>query len=161
MNQRTHLIVHIGVESRQKVDLPIEKFITYIVVMSSSQASSSHSSIRAEAFSVRLVTFFTSTQNGKLAECPSSARLAPELFQFSLARAGKFQLITNILFKTDQKSGQINGTRSWITDFKQHARPITDFANLTNERTKHNKVSLLGVDSLWGDCTFIPADWGS
>jgi hypothetical protein len=22
-------------------------------------------------------------------------------------------------------------------------------------------VSLLGVDSLWGDCTFIPADWGS
>ena len=22
------------------------------------------------------------------------------------------------------------------------------------------KVSLLGVDSLWGDCTFIPADWG-
>ena len=24
-----------------------------------------------------------------------------------------------------------------------------------------SKVSLLGVDSLWGDCTFIPADWGS
>ena len=23
------------------------------------------------------------------------------------------------------------------------------------------KVSLLEVDSLWGDCTFIPADWGS
>ena len=23
------------------------------------------------------------------------------------------------------------------------------------------KVSLLGVDSLWGDCAFIPADWGS
>ena len=23
------------------------------------------------------------------------------------------------------------------------------------------KVSLLGFDSLWGDCTFIPADWGS
>ena len=23
------------------------------------------------------------------------------------------------------------------------------------------KVSLLGVDSLWGDCTFIPADWSS
>ena len=23
------------------------------------------------------------------------------------------------------------------------------------------KVSLLGVDSLWGDCMFIPADWGS
>ena len=24
-----------------------------------------------------------------------------------------------------------------------------------------NKVSLLEVDSLWGDETFIPADWGS
>ena len=23
------------------------------------------------------------------------------------------------------------------------------------------KVSLLGVDSLWGECTFIPVDWGS
>ena len=23
------------------------------------------------------------------------------------------------------------------------------------------KVSLLGVDALWDDCTFIPADWGS
>ena len=25
----------------------------------------------------------------------------------------------------------------------------------------HPKVSLLGVDSLWDVCTFIPADWGS
>jgi hypothetical protein len=25
----------------------------------------------------------------------------------------------------------------------------------------HTKVSLLGVDSLWGDCTFILADWES
>ena len=23
-----------------------------------------------------------------------------------------------------------------------------------------SKVSLLGVDALWGDCKFIPADWG-
>ena len=23
------------------------------------------------------------------------------------------------------------------------------------------KVSLIGVDLLWGDCTFIPANWGS
>ena len=23
------------------------------------------------------------------------------------------------------------------------------------------QVSLLGVDALWGDCTFIPADWRS
>ena len=29
------------------------------------------------------------------------------------------------------------------------------------EQKASAKVSLLGVDSLWGDCTFIPADWGS
>ena len=23
------------------------------------------------------------------------------------------------------------------------------------------RVSVLGVESLWGDCRFIPADWGS
>ena len=27
--------------------------------------------------------------------------------------------------------------------------------------SRFNKVSLLEVDSLWGDCMFIPADWGS
>ena len=29
------------------------------------------------------------------------------------------------------------------------------------QTTDLRKVSLLGVDSLWGDCKFIPADWGS
>jgi hypothetical protein len=33
--------------------------------------------------------------------------------------------------------------------------------NRANRRTITLKVSPLGVDSLWGDCTFIPADWGS
>ena len=27
--------------------------------------------------------------------------------------------------------------------------------------TIQGKVSLLGVESLWGVCTFIPVDWGS
>ena len=29
------------------------------------------------------------------------------------------------------------------------------------KRTLKFKVSLLGVESLWGDCRFYPADWGS
>ena len=39
--------------------------------------------------------------------------------------------------------------------------------NVTNKlrtslgRVRYAKVSLLGVESLWGDCTFIPVDWGS
>ena len=32
---------------------------------------------------------------------------------------------------------------------------------LFNDFLVASQVSLLGVDSLWGDCTFIPADWGS
>ena len=30
-----------------------------------------------------------------------------------------------------------------------------------NQETGRSNVSLLGVDSLWGNCTFIQADWGS
>ena len=30
----------------------------------------------------------------------------------------------------------------------------------TVKNTDSGKVSLLGVDSLWGDCTYIPADLG-
>ena len=26
---------------------------------------------------------------------------------------------------------------------------------------KFHRVSVQGVESLWGDCRFIPADWGS
>ena len=28
-------------------------------------------------------------------------------------------------------------------------------------RTNQGRVSVQGVKSLWGDCRFIPADWGS
>ena len=27
--------------------------------------------------------------------------------------------------------------------------------------SRNTKVSIQGVESLWGDCRFIPADWGS
>ena len=27
--------------------------------------------------------------------------------------------------------------------------------------TSYTRVSVQGVESLWGDCRFIPADWGS
>ena len=40
--------------------------------------------------------------------------------------------------------------------------PSNSFA-MTNQISNPNhlgKVSLLGVDSPWGDCTFIPSDWG-
>ena len=29
------------------------------------------------------------------------------------------------------------------------------------KKSKLGRVSVQGVESLWGDCRFIPADWGS
>ena len=37
----------------------------------------------------------------------------------------------------------------------------TEKHQITGEDMAQSKNSLLGFDSLWGDCTFIPADWGS
>ena len=37
----------------------------------------------------------------------------------------------------------------------------SDLGNYGESGTLPSKVSLLEVDLLWGDCTFIPADWGS
>ena len=37
---------------------------------------------------------------------------------------------------------------------------VQDIFVQARHETMYIKVSLLGVDSLWGDCTFIPADWG-
>ena len=52
----------------------------------------------------------------------------------------------------------MNNTRHTIRHKKQFI--IEDITHQGQLRDTA-KVSLLGVDSLWGDCTFIPADWGS
>ena len=62
----------------------------------------------------------------------------------------------------------INETDTTLRVYKDY---ITDLATLQLQLvsvqfaretfTANFKVSLLEVDSLWGDCTFIPADWGS
>jgi hypothetical protein len=38
-----------------------------------------------------------------------------------------------------------------------------DLASMTSEHSIYirTRVSVQGVESLWGDCRFIPADWGS
>ena len=57
---------------------------------------------------------------------------------FSIKFADHFHLIQKGFFSQNQNRQKIS------TDVSVYA-----------------KVSLLGVDSLWGDCRFIPADWGS
>ena len=47
-----------------------------------------------------------------------------------------------------------------VQGFKSRKMGLMCMKNMRDLRG-HSKVSLLGVDSLWGDCTFIPADWGS
>ena len=43
----------------------------------------------------------------------------------------------------------------------QPLQPSTMLASQTMKTSQRSKVSLLGVDTLWDDCPFIPADWGS
>ena len=42
----------------------------------------------------------------------------------------------------------------------RHIIEIIGFARLV-EVIAVTRVSVQGVESLWGDCMFIPADWGS
>ena len=54
--------------------------------------------------------------------------------------------------------------RQLILDLKcSVCKDVPGFIGVRKRRyvCSKGKVSLLGVESLWGDCTFIPADWGS
>ena len=46
-------------------------------------------------------------------------------------------------------------------DSSGDAKSIGKIKVFKSKGSPSNKVSLLGVDSIWGHCTFIPADWGS
>ena len=38
---------------------------------------------------------------------------------------------------------------------------LSGVVGLSGVATGGDRVSVQGVESLWGDCRFIPADWGS
>ena len=40
-------------------------------------------------------------------------------------------------------------------------RRFNSLSRLLNAASNPNRVSVQGVESLWDDCRFIPADWGS
>ena len=74
-----------------------------------------------------------------------------------------FQILTqkqvdNILQSTPCVSDDLKNVNLMQKLKDQGIVSYTDFLFLTSLLTK---VSLLGVDSLWGGCMFIPADWGS
>ena len=53
---------------------------------------------------------------------------------------------------------------SWKFVKKSYLNGIkNDLLKLTylNDSSMYCRVSVQGVESLWGDCRFIPADWGS
>ena len=66
--------------------------------------------------------------------------------------------VDNILQSTPSVSDDLKNVNFMQKLKDQGIVSYTDFLFLTSLLTK---VSLLGVDSLWGDCMFIPADWGS
>ena len=43
---------------------------------------------------------------------------------------------------------------------RENFHSVSDFSEII-WKIENFKVSLIGVDSLWGDHTIIPADWGS
>ena len=46
--------------------------------------------------------------------------------------------------------------------FLTHSAVVDLNKNLCEKSKPHTtEVSVQGVESLWGDCRFIPADWGS
>ena len=54
--------------------------------------------------------------------------------------------------------------KSWKNNLMIYGVPCCDGEEdnpIITEEKVISKVSLLGVDSLWGDCIFIPVDWGS
>ena len=59
-----------------------------------------------------------------------------------------------------------NWTDYWVKEYPEEISSVAgeichfDLEN-HDDRWTLNKVSLLGVDSYWGDCMFIPPDWGS
>ena len=45
--------------------------------------------------------------------------------------------------------------------FRKEALVLQSVDNAKGKVGKSTRVSVQGVESLWGDCRFIPADWGS
>ena len=79
--------------------------------------------------------------------------------------------MTKIQILSTGKIGQILfkiGVIFWLT-FESHGSLRTAAEGSSGSRFKFfrdlfsplSRVSVQGVESLWGDCRFIPADWGS
>jgi hypothetical protein len=54
--------------------------------------------------------------------------------------------------------------KSWKNNLMIYGVPCCDGEEdnpIITEEKVISEVSLLGVDSHWGDCIFIPVDWGS
>ena len=78
---------------------------------------------------------------------------------FSLERQAFYNFFFYFfLQKKKQRTNMISSDEDDESDDEEKAREeMQGFIAVSD----YFKVSLLGVDSLWGDCTFISADWRS
>ena len=81
---------------------------------------------------------------------------------FSLPKYLLYQLSCSI---SDQFTSDLmkaaNDIRHTLFGAFSPTQNVTNKLRTSLGRVRYAKVSLLGVESLWGDCTFIPVDWGS
>ena len=55
----------------------------------------------------------------------------------------------------------INGCDNNLCERLLFPSSIIYWSEINSQRSVLTRVSVQGVESLWGDCRFIPADWGS
>ena len=48
-----------------------------------------------------------------------------------------------------------------LEEYDKERESSTSFSDEKGAEAGKTRVSVQGVESLWGDCRFIPADWGS
>ena len=52
-------------------------------------------------------------------------------------------------FSLQKKEQEVDVLKALLAKLQKYGRNVD-----------HDRVSVQGVESLWGDCRFIPADWG-
>ena len=95
----------------------------------------------------------------------SSEKLLKKENQKKKVISSNLQEQENLLYKTE-KNPPISTKNQGLNTFEFYHKPDKNLIGISSsiqnsEKSIPSRVSVQGVESLWGDCRFIPADWGS
>ena len=68
-------------------------------------------------------------------------------------------LVDQKFSETDQKFPETGQLFFWAT--KKNEKKTGQLVHQETDQNHMDGTSVQGVESLWGDCRFIPEDWGS